>query len=158
MPASPDALFAEFAIRLGYPFDGEIKRGGNYTALVRDGDQLFVSGQVPRVGDRVVVMGRVGADVTLAQARHAAQICAMRALALLRQELGSLSGVRRVLRVTVFVQCSADFTQHSEVADGASEVFEAVLGPAGSHTRTSVGVFSLPKNAAVELDLIAAAA
>ncbi|MEY8690078.1 MAG: RidA family protein [Leptothrix sp. (in: b-proteobacteria)] len=156
--ASPDTLFAEFAARLGYGFDGEIKRGGNYSTVLRDGDQVFVSGQVPRVGDQVVVTGRVGADVALADARHAAQICAMRALALLRQELGSLSEVLRLLRVTVFVQCSADFTQLSEVADGASEVFETVLGTAGNHTRTSVGVFALPKNAAVELDLIAAAA
>jgi enamine deaminase RidA (YjgF/YER057c/UK114 family) len=157
-PTSPDTLFAEFAARLGVSFDGEIKRGGNYTAVLRDGHQVFVSGQVPRVGDQVMVTGRVGADVTLADARHAAQICAMRALALLRQELGTLAQVRRLLRVTVFVQCSADFTQLSEVADGASAVFDTVLGAAGMHTRSSVGVFALPKNAAVELDLIAAAA
>ncbi len=157
MPDSPDALFAQFAVQLGYSFDGEIKRGGNYTPVVRDGDQVYVSGQVPRVGDRIVVTGRVGDDVTLAEARHAAQICAMRALALLRQEMGSLARVRRLLRVTVFVQCSAEFTQHSEVADAASEVFYTVLSQAGVHTRTSVGVFALPKNAAVELDLIAAA-
>jgi enamine deaminase RidA (YjgF/YER057c/UK114 family) len=156
-PPEPDTLFAEFAGRLGYSFDGEIKRGGNYTAVVRDGDQVSVSGQVPRVGDQIVVTGRVGDEVTLAEARHAAQICAMRALALLRQELGSLARVRRLLRVTVFVQCRADFTQLSEVADAASDVFYTVLSHAGVHTRTSVGVFALPKNAAVELDLIAAA-
>ncbi len=95
--------------------------------------------------------------MALADAQRAAQICALRALTLLQRELGTLSRVRKILRVNVFVQCSAEFTQISEVGDGASEVFATVLGPAGLHTRTSVGVFALPKNAAVEIDLIAAA-
>ena len=86
----------------------------------------------------------------------AAKVCAMRALALLRQTLGSLERVKHVLRITVYVQSAQDFTQQSEVADGASEILYAVLGQAGVHTRTSVGVFQLPKNAAVEIDLIAA--
>jgi enamine deaminase RidA (YjgF/YER057c/UK114 family) len=82
----------------------------------------------------------------------------MRALALLRQSLGSLDKVDKILRVSVFVQSAQDFTQQSEVADSASEVLYAVLGDTGVHTRTSVGVYQLPKNAAVELDLIAAVA
>jgi enamine deaminase RidA (YjgF/YER057c/UK114 family) len=153
-----DAKFKEMADQLGHNFDGEIKIGGNYASLLRHGDQLFVSGQIPRVGNEVVVVGRVGDAVDLAQAQLAAKICAMRALALLRQSLGSLDKVRAVLRITVFVQCTQDFTQQSEVSDGASEVLHAVLGEAGRHTRTSVGVFQLPKNASVELDLIAVAA
>jgi enamine deaminase RidA (YjgF/YER057c/UK114 family) len=79
----------------------------------------------------------------------------MRALALLQRSLGSLDRVRSVLRIGVFVQSAEHFTQQSEVADGASEVLYRVLGEAGAHTRTSVGVFQLPKNATVELDLIA---
>mgnify|MGYP001501929050 CR=1 FL=1 len=81
----------------------------------------------------------------------------MRALSLLQRELGSLEQVRQILRVTVFTQSVADFTQHSEVADAASDLLHAVLGEAGRHTRTSVGVYQLPKNASVELDLIASA-
>jgi enamine deaminase RidA (YjgF/YER057c/UK114 family) len=79
----------------------------------------------------------------------------MRALALLKHSLGSLERVKAVPRISVFVQSAQDFTQQSEVADGASEVLFHVLGPAGAHTRTSVGVFQLPKNATVEVDLIA---
>jgi len=157
MKHDPDTLFAQFAKRIGYLIDPGIKVGGNYTAVVADGDQVFVSGQTPRVGDRMAYTGRVGAEVALADAQRAAQICALRALTLLQRELGTLSRVRKILRVNVFVQCSAEFTQISEVGDGASEVFATVLGPAGLHTRTSVGVFALPKNAAVEIDLIAAA-
>lgn len=148
--------FQAVARELGYDFNGEIKIGGNYTPLVRHGDQVYISGQVPRVGREIVVSGRVGSDVPLARAQLAAQVCVMRALALLRQSLGSLDAVTRILRVTVFVQVADGYTQLSEVADGASEILFRVLGEAGIHTRTSVGVAQLPKNAAVELDLIAA--
>ena len=104
-----------------------------------------------------MVSGRVGEDVPLERAQLAAKISAMRALALLRQALGSLDRVERILRITVFVQCAQTFTQQSEVADGASEILFRVLGDAGVHSRTSVGVCQLPKNAPVEIDLIAAA-
>lgn len=154
---SADDRFQEAASALGYSFDGELKVGGNYVPLVRDGATLYISGQVPRVGSTVVVTGQVGAEVTLAQAQVAAKICAMRALALLQRELGSLDNVRQVLRVTVYTQSAPEFTQQSEVADGASELLHSVLGEAGKHTRTSVGVYQLPKNASVELDLVASA-
>lgn len=151
-----DQVFAETARALGYSFDGEIRIGGNYVPLVRDGDTVYLSGQIPRVQDSIAVAGRAGADVSLAQAQLAAKICVMRALALLQRSLGSLERVRSVLRITVYVQCTESFTQQSEVADGASDLLYSILGPAGAHARTSVGVFQLPKNAAVEVDLIVA--
>ena len=156
MPESRESKFAAIEAALGYSFSGEIKIGGNYVSVVQHANQVFVSGQIPRVGDEVVVTGSVGAEVSVAQAQLAAKVCAMRALALLRQELGSLESVSRILRITVFVQSAPGFTQQSEVADGASEVLYFILGAAGVHTRTSVGVTQLPKRAAVELDLIAA--
>jgi enamine deaminase RidA (YjgF/YER057c/UK114 family) len=152
---NPDSRFKEAAASLGYSFDGDIRVGGNYVSIIRDGNVLYVSGQVPRVGSEVVVVGRVGEQVSLAQAQLAAKVCALRALALLQRELGTLANLRQVLRVTVFTQSSAEFTQQSEVADGASELLHFVLGEAGKHTRTSVGVYQLPKNASVELDLVA---
>lgn len=156
---SRDTRFQQAAADLGYTFDGEIKIGGNYVPLVRDGHTVYLSGQIPRVGDQVVATGRAGADATLAQAQHAAQVCVMRALALLQRALGSLEAVRAVPRVTVYVQSAPDFTQQSEVADAASALLFSILGPqAGAHTRTSVGVQQLPKNATVEIDLIATAA
>ena len=153
---SRDTRFAAIEKALGYSFDGDIKIGGNYTSTVQHGDVIYVSGQVPRVGSTVVVTGRAGADVSLAQAQTGAKVCAMRALALLRQNLGGLDRIQQVMRVTVYTQSATDFTQQSEVADAASEVLHTVLGAAGIHTRTSVGVAQLPKNATVEVDLIAA--
>jgi enamine deaminase RidA (YjgF/YER057c/UK114 family) len=150
--------FNDIATSLGYSFEGEIKIGGNYVSTTRHDNQIFISGQIPRVGNTVVVTGRVGEVVTLEQAQLAAKICAMRALALLVQALGSLEKIEKILRLTVYTQSAIDFTQQSEVADAASEIFHAVLGESGKHTRTSVGVYQLPKNAAVELDLIAVVA
>lgn len=155
MEATRQSKFNDVAATLGYSFEGEIKIGGNYVSTVRSGNEIYVSGQIPRVGNTVVVAGRVGADVSLLEAQKAAKVCAMRALALLGQSLGSLDHVQRVLRMSVYVQSAENFTQQSEVADAASDVLYAVLGPSGVHTRTSVGVYQLPKNAAVELDLVA---
>lgn len=142
---------------LGYAFEGEPKIGGNYTPVIRVEDQLHVSGQIPRVNDVIVHPGRVGEAVSLANAQTAAKVSALRCLALLTTELGSLDNIKRLVRMNVFVQSASDFTQQSEVANAASEVFYQVLGEAGAHVRTSVGVYQLPKNAAVEIDLLAIA-
>jgi len=131
-----DSRFTQAAASLGYSFGGEIKVGGNYVSVARDGNVMYVSGQVPRVGSEVVVTGRVGEQVTLAQAQVAAKVCAMRALVLLQRELGTLENVRQVLRVTVYTQSAADFTQQSEVADGASELLHFVPAkPASTRAR-----------------------
>jgi len=156
MTQSADARFLEQSQQMGYSFDGEIKIGGNYVPLVRDGHHLYVSGQIPRVGNTVIVTGEVGAEVSLIDAQKAAKVCVMRGLALLQRALGSLDHIQSVPRITVYVQSAPNFTQQSEVADGASEVLFQVLGAqAGAHSRTSVGVMQLPKIAAVEIDLIA---
>lgn len=145
--------FERAAQVLGYDFSGEILIGGHYASLIQHGDMIEISGQIPRVGTEVVVTGRVGESVDLVRAQLAAKIGVMRAVALLSRHLGGLSAVAQILRLNVYVQCSADFTEHSEVADGASDLLYEIFGAAGVHTRTSVGVYQLPKNAAVELDL-----
>ena len=152
-----DLRFQKLADEIGLDFEGEIKIGGNYSPVMRDGAQLWVSGQIPRVGDEVLFVGVLGETLNVAQGKQAAAIGAMRALALLQRTLGSLESIAVVLRITVYVRSAPDFTQHSEVADGASDVLCRVLGPRGVHTRTSVGVLQLPKGAAVELDMVATA-
>lgn len=152
---SADERFKALAHELGHAFEGEIKIGGHYAPVVRDGDRLFVSGQIPRVGDDVLFVGAVGAEINLPSAQRAAAVCAMRALAFIQRAAGSLEAVRALPRITVFVRSDPAFTQQSEVADGASDVFARVLGAVGAHSRTSVGVAQLPKGAAVEIDVIA---
>ena len=153
---TPDEKYQAVQQRLGYQLD-EFKVGGNYTPLVRDGNHLYISGQIPRVGDAIVLPGRVGDTLTLAQAQIAAGISALRCLGLLKQALGSLDQVKAILRITVYVRSAEDFDQQSEVANGASDLLHEILGAAGVHTRTSIGVMQLPKSAAVEIDMIAVA-
>lgn len=147
---------AGIAAGLGMDIDGPIVIGGRYEPALAHGGQLFVSGQVPRIGDTVVVTGRAGEAASLEDARRAARICAVRALALAHRAAGGLERVARVLKLTVYVQSAPGFTQQSEVADAASDLLCEVLGDAGRATRTSVGVAQLPKDATVELDLVAA--
>jgi enamine deaminase RidA (YjgF/YER057c/UK114 family) len=156
MDQSRKSLFERFAQELGHRFDGEMRIGGNYVPTVRNGNEIYVSGQIPRIDNTVMVVGRVGAEVSLEQGRLAAKICTMRALAVLTQQLGDLEGIERVLRINVYVRSAEDFTQQSEVADAASQVLYGVFAEAGVHTRTSVGVYQLPKGAAVEVDMIVA--
>src|SRR5262249_40533720 len=103
-PMSRSERFKTEARALGYSFDGEITIGGNYVPVVRDGSHAYVSGQIPRVGNTVVVTGAAGAETSLAQAQVAAKVCAMRALALLAKSLGSLDAIVAVPRITVYVQ------------------------------------------------------
>jgi enamine deaminase RidA (YjgF/YER057c/UK114 family) len=151
---SADDRLEEQAQALGFPLTAPIMIGGDYTPALREGDLVYVSGQIPRIGDVVAVVGSAGADVILERARFAAQISTLRALALFKQLCGSLDAVASVPRMCVFVRSAPDFTQQSEVADAASQLLSSVLMHSGVHTRTSVGVAQLPKGAVVELDFI----
>jgi enamine deaminase RidA (YjgF/YER057c/UK114 family) len=151
---SADPRFESEAQALGFPLSAHLQIGGHYTPALRDGDRIYISGQIPRIADRVVVVGCVGNDVSFEQAGHAAKICTLRALTLVKQACGSLDAVVSIPRMTVYIRSAPGFTQHSEVADAASHLLEAVLGPHAAHTRTSVGVAQLPKGAAVEIDFI----
>ncbi|MBX9902134.1 MAG: RidA family protein [Burkholderiaceae bacterium] len=144
------------ASALGLDPNADLRIGGNYTSLLQEDHLIYISGQIPRIGDVVMVTGRVGEEVSVAEAQRAAEICVMRALTLSLQHLGDLDKLKRVLRMNVYVQSANGFTQQSEVADGASNLLRKILGEAGVHTRTSVGVFQLPKNAAVEIDMVIA--
>ena len=151
-----DERFLTLAKELGYDIYGENTAGGHYAPLVRHHDELYLSGMVPRMNGKIQYPGRVGLELSLSDAQAAASISAMRGLALIVDAIGSLDKIKSLVRVTVYVKSTADFVDLSEVANGASDVFSHVLGDAGKHTRTTVGVYQLPKNAAVEVDMIAA--
>ena len=113
----------------------------------------FVSGQLPRKGDSLVT-GKAGGEVTLEMAREAARLCILQGLGNLRQALGSLDRVERILKVTGFVASAAGFHQQPQVIDAASELLVQIFGEAGRHARSAVGVPVLPLGAAVEVDAI----
>lgn len=142
------------ADRFGFPVDDEIKIGGKYTPVLIDGDMAYVAGQIPRIGETVHFIGSAGNMIPLEDARQAAGISALRALTLIHRACGNLDAIVSIPRISVFVRSAPGFTMQSEVADGASDVLFEVLGEAGIHTRTSVGVLQLPKGAVVEVDFI----
>ena len=126
-----------------------------YVPVVMAGGLAHVSGQLPFVGGKLVT-GRLGEDVSLEQGTAAAQACALMLLAQLKAALGSLSRIERIVKLGAFVNSAADFTDQPKVANGASELMVALLGEAGRHARSAVGVPALPLGAAVEVDAIVA--
>src|ERR1700712_5738987 len=103
--------------------------GARYAAVVVHAGVAWVSGQLPREGERIVVAGKLGRDVTLAEARKGARIALLRGLAALRDELGGLDRVTQIVKLTVYVNSTEDFVDHSAVADGASTLIYELFGP-----------------------------
>jgi enamine deaminase RidA (YjgF/YER057c/UK114 family) len=126
----------------------------NYVPFLLSGDELYISGQVSKAGDGRIVTGVVGGGLDVAAGREAAQLCALNILAQAKAALGDLERVVEVLRLTGFVASSPSFTEQPQVINGASDLMVAALGDRGRHTRSAVGVASLPLGAAVEIDAI----
>jgi len=127
----------------------------SYVPVIVTGGMAHVSGQLPFVEGEIVT-GRLGEDVSLEQGIVAAQACGVMILAQLKAALGSLARVDRIVKLGAFVSSTVDFTDQPQVANGASELMAAVLGEAGRHARSAVGVPVLPLGAAVEVDAIVA--
>ena len=128
---------------------------GAYVPAIQSQKLVFVSGQIPMFNGKVQFSGKVGREVNLEQAQEAARLCAVNALAVLRSQQGSLDSIRRIVRLEVFVNSAENFTDQSQVANGASNLLGEIFGNAGQHARLAVGVSELPLGAAVELALIA---
>ena len=140
---------------LGFPLDRKLSAGAIYKPVVVDGTTVYVSGCVPFDGDgNLVSKGKVPSQVSLDDARKAAALCAANVLRLVRQEVGSLARVERMLRVTGYVNSDADFTSQHLVINGASQLFVDVFGDAGWHARSAVGMAQLPLGASVEVEMI----
>lgn len=125
-----------------------------YIPAVRSGNQVYTSGQLPMRDGQLMYAGKVGGEVTSEEAVECARQCALNALAAVRAELGSLSAVKRVVKVVAFVASTPDFTGQPQVANGVSELLGEVFGDAGRHARSAVGVPVLPLDAPVEVELL----
>jgi enamine deaminase RidA (YjgF/YER057c/UK114 family) len=125
-----------------------------YVPAVRSGNLLFISGQLPGKDGQLLSTGPVPSVASVELATAAARQCAINILAVAKQELGELSRITRVVRLGVFVASDSEFSGQPAVANGASELFQTVLGPKGTHARAAVGTNVLPRNATVEIDAI----
>ncbi len=128
---------------------------GNYVPFVRTGDLLFVSGQIPIVDGKPAFIGTLGVDLDVADGAAAARTCALSILAQAKVALdGDLDRVVRCVKISGFVACTPDFTDHPKVINGASDLLVEVLGEAGRHARAAVGMAALPLGVAVEVEAI----
>ena len=128
----------------------------NYVPVVLNRGIAYVAGQLPKVDGEVRVHGKAGGAVSLEAARGEARICILQGLACLRQALGSLDRIERILKVTGFVASAPGFNDQPKVLDAASDLLGEIFGEACRHTRSAVGVAELPRDAAVEIELIVA--
>lgn len=124
---------------------------GFYVPVIRMGNLVVTSGQLPMVGKELMFKGKVGSELHEEQAFHAAKMCALNALAQIKACIGSLDRVTRIVRVEGYVQSADGFSKQPQVINGASELLVRAFGDAGKHTRIAVGANELPLNAAVEL-------
>jgi len=124
-----------------------------YVPAVRSGNHVYVSGQLPMIDGKLPATGKVGAEVTVEEAKQLAARCALNGLAVIEGIVG-LGRVRRVVKVTGFVASAEGFTGQPGVINGASELFASVFGDAGQHARSAVGVAELPLGAPVEVEVI----
>ncbi|HLY66106.1 MAG TPA: RidA family protein [Chloroflexota bacterium] len=126
----------------------------NYVPFARAGNLVFLSGQVPRRADGSFYTGKVGTDVTIQDAYEHARLVGLQLLAVARQAAGSLDNVKRVVKLLGMVNGGPGFTDHPKVINGCSDLMVEVLGEAGKHARSAVGVGGLPADVTVEVEAI----
>ena len=150
MAQNPEQKLKELKITLP-----EIKTpAASFVHAVRTGNLLFLSGKGPAGLDGVSVKGKVGKDLTVEEGAAAARLVAINQIAVLKNELGDLKKVKRIVKVLGMVNCDGDFTDQSKVINGFSDLMVGVFGEKGRHARSAVGMSSLPGNIAVEVELI----
>ena len=146
----PEARLAELGITLRKASSPV----ANYVNAVRTGDLLFLSGKVPLRADGTMVTGKVGADLSVEEGYEAARLVGVQLISTLKDELGDLGRVRRVVKALGMVNAAPDFGKHPAVINGFSDLMVAVFGDRGRHARSAIGMGSLPDNVAVEIELI----
>jgi len=126
----------------------------NYVNAVRVGNLLFLAGKGPNKPNGGYVTGKLGSDLTVEEGYEAARLAGVSQLAVLKAELGNLNKVKRIVKVLGMVNASPDFTDQPEVVNGFSDLMVEVFGERGKHARAAVGMGSLPRGIAVEVELV----
>jgi len=127
---------------------------GAYVESSDTGDLLFLSGMLPVVDRKLSISGRLGENLSVKEGREAARIASLNALAVAKQHLGTLDRLKKLVKLTVLIATTEQFADHAPVADGASNLFVQIFGPEAGHTRSVIGVQSLPIGAPVIVDCI----
>lgn len=141
-------------IALGITLPSAASPAANYVNAVRTGNLIYLAGKGPLMPDGKYITGKIGQNLTIEQGYEAARLTALMQIAVLKNELGNLKRVKRIVKVLGMVNATEDFTDHSKVMNGFSDTMVAVFGEKGKHARSSVGMCSLPFGIAVEVELI----
>lgn len=126
----------------------------NYVNVVQTGNLIFLAGKGPSLPDGGYITGKVGQDLTIEKGYEAARLTGINQLAVLKDYLGDLNRVKRIVKVLGMVNATADFENHPEVINGFSNLMVEIFGPKGKHARAAVGMNSLPRNIAVEIEMV----
>ncbi len=126
----------------------------NYVHAVRVGNVLYLAGKGPAKPDGTYITGKVGRDLSVAEGYAAARLTGIQHLAVLKAELGSLNKVKRIVKVLGMVNCTEDFSDQPKVINGYSDLMVEIFGDKGKHARSAVGMYALPFNMAVEIELV----
>lgn len=146
----PESTLAQLEIELPIPSESI----ANYVGAVRSGNLVFLSGHLPRQSDGSLVTGKLGDSVSEEEGYQAARLATIGLLATLKSEIGDLAKVKRIVKVTGMVNATGDFTRHSQVINGCSDLLGNVFGERGRHARAASGFSSLPLDSAVEIEMI----
>ena len=144
----------ERLVQLGITLPSVPAPMANYVPFTLTGNLLYLSGQGPKTDDGDWIRGQVGKDVSVEQAYQAARLIGMRLLAVAQGALGSLQRIKRVIKVNGFVNAVPEFQDQPAVINGCSDLFVDLLGDAGRHARSAIGVSNLPLGIAVEIEAI----
>lgn len=139
---------------LGFELPEAPKPLAAYIPALRVDNLVFTAGQLPTVKGELKFKGKLGAELNEDEGRHAAEICALNCLSVIKSAAGGLDKIEQVVKVTVFVNSAAGFTGQPKVANGASELLAKIFGENGKHVRSAIGVNELPLNAPVEIEMI----
>ncbi|RLN32726.1 hypothetical protein BBJ28_00001961 [Nothophytophthora sp. Chile5] len=139
---------------LGYTLPAVATPKGNYRTAVRSGNTFYLAGHLPQPAGGDIITGKVGKDLTQEEGYDAAHYVALSLMATLKQEVGDLDKIKRVVKLVGFVNCVDGFTAQPAVINGASDTFGKVFGDKGIHARSAVGTNALPLNVAVEIEAI----
>jgi enamine deaminase RidA (YjgF/YER057c/UK114 family) len=139
---------------LGIELPNPSKPVANYVGAIRTGTLVVLSGHISKDNNGELIKGKLGVDLTVEQGYNAARQCGIVMLSTLKEELGNLNKVVRIVKVSGFVNSAPDFTDQSKVVNGFSDLMVEVFGERGKHARAALGMASLPLGAAVEIEMI----
>ena len=127
---------------------------GSYIPVVLTGNLAFVSGQIPIKDGKVAFSGKVPVEQSVENAQEAAKLCIINGLAQLNTHFGTLENIKKIIRISGFVNSTSDFSEQPKIINHASDLLFEIFGDSGKHSRVAVGVSSLPLNSTVEIDMI----